>query len=106
MSSSLTYTLRKRRTWPASSRRCGRNAGNFSSRLENSSFRLLALQSTDATPSVCRRNALGICTLIATVRLHSNTVFRDLCKGLLVLTYRGSSDPCHFRLLILVISDF
>src|ERR1700757_2778843 len=64
MSSSFTYTLRKRRIWPVSSRRCGFSWGNLSPRTENSSPRLAAEQSRLAMPSVWRRRAVGICTVI------------------------------------------
>src|SRR5215475_13077614 len=70
MSSSFTYTLRKRRISPASSRRCGLSCGNFSSSTEKSSPRLVAEQSSLPTPSVCRRNAVGICTVIDISGLH------------------------------------
>src|ERR1700722_2088483 len=56
--------LRKRRICPASSRMCGFNSGNFSSRTEYNSPRLAAAHATELTPAVCRRNAVGICTVI------------------------------------------
>src|SRR5580704_18619828 len=70
MSSSFTYTLRKRRIWPASSRRWGLSAGNFWSSTENNSPRLVAEQSSLPTPSVWRRRAVGICTVIDMLCLH------------------------------------
>src|SRR5579863_581974 len=56
--------LRKRRTWPDSSRRWGFSSGNFSSRTENNSPRLVAAQESLPTPAVWRRRAVGICTVI------------------------------------------
>src|ERR1700677_2529512 len=56
--------LRKRRTCPASSRKCGFSSGNFSSRVENNSPRFVAAQAIEPTPAVCRRSAVGICTVI------------------------------------------
>src|SRR5215468_4536672 len=79
ISSSFTYTLRKRRISPASSRRCGLSCGNFSSRTEKSSPRLVAEQSSLPTPSVCRRNAVGICTVIDISGLHR---FRNIERAL------------------------
>src|ERR1700723_1039695 len=56
--------LRKRRTWPASSRRGGFSSGNFSSRTENSSPRFVAAQEREAVPAVWRRRAGGFCTVM------------------------------------------
>src|SRR5580700_4023283 len=70
MSSSLTYTLRKRRTSPASSRRCGFRSGNFPSSTENSSARLLAEHVMWSAPAVKRRRAVGIWTVIVISILH------------------------------------
>src|SRR5579863_7752430 len=67
--------LRKRRIWPLSSRRCGRSSGNFSSSTTNSSSRFDAAQATEATPAVCRRNAVGICTVIAILCSNSGRFF-------------------------------
>src|SRR5712692_2213860 len=70
MSSSLTYTFRKRRIWPASSRRCGFRSGNCWSSTENSSPRLVAEHVIRPAPAVRRRRAVGICTVMVISRLH------------------------------------
>src|SRR5208282_5295027 len=66
---------------PCSSRRCGLSWGNFSSRTENSSPRFEAAHVTDPTPSVCRRKAVGICTVIGILTLLRP---RQLLLGLLL----------------------
>src|ERR1700691_2198933 len=75
--------FKKRRTWPASSRRCGFSSGNLSSRTENSSPRFVAAHAIEPTPAVCRRRAVGICTVIAVLfppflYAHRGRLFRDL----------------------------
>src|ERR1700757_4172903 len=70
MSSSFTYTLRKRRICPASSRKCGFRSGNFSSSTANNSPMFAAEQLKLPTPEVCRRSAVGICTVIDISGLH------------------------------------
>src|ERR1022692_1680327 len=77
--------LRKRRTWPASSRRWGFSSGNFSSRTENNSPRLVAAHAIEPMPAVCRRRAVGICTVITIEgypqRLKPPLIFRASRRG-------------------------
>src|SRR5271154_2619876 len=70
MSSSLTYTFRKRRTSPASSRKCCFRSGNCWSSAEKSSPKLAAEHFTCPVPDVRRRNAVGICTVTVISSLH------------------------------------
>src|SRR5580704_13581698 len=70
MSSSLTYTFRKRRISPASSRKWCFNSGNCWSSAENSSPKFVAEHSTCPDPDVRRRNAVGICTETVISSLH------------------------------------
>src|SRR5580692_7351076 len=99
--------LRKRRTCPASSRRWGFSSGNFSSRTENSSPRFVAAHAIEPTPAVCRRRAVGICTVIAILGppfLHAHRgrlFFRDLdgverfVQVLLELSQLGRNRPLN-----------
>src|SRR5271154_2627344 len=61
--------LRKRRTWPASSRRWGFRSGKFSSSTEKRPSRLVAAQVREAVPAVWRRRAVGIWTVMDMLRL-------------------------------------
>src|SRR5579864_8656509 len=77
MSSSLTYTFRKRRTSPASSRKCDFRSGNCWSSAENNSAKFAAAHLTCPVPEVSRRSAVGICTVTVISGLHR---FRELCN--------------------------
>src|SRR5580692_2872340 len=82
MSSSLTYTFRKRRISPASSRKCCFNSGNCWSSAENSSPKFVAEHFTCPVPDVRRRNAVGICTVTVISSLHGHWKLGSLQRSL------------------------